>query len=275
VTVSVTDRTHGVSIPFSPYIDDVSWGFVPPGVNATTYQTELGRAWGINSLYNPHPGAGNKNAKSTRSTMLVQSLPADNTENCALWVGGQLIHLLNVSSMPANGTSMVLRTAFGNWDGDGNWTQYHDIPMPGDRWKFTISPMSIEAEDADLSKIKVVPNPYMASSFLDLAINNRRIEFVNLPDNCTIRIYTLKGNLVNVLNHIGASRQGWGNYTDWDRLSPGTSAPAEYTGYDNHGGTEPWNLRNRWGQIIASGLYFFHVTDTRGETYTGKFYVVN
>jgi len=51
--------------------------------------------------------------------------------------------------------------------------------------------------------------------------------------------------------------------------------PKEYTGYDNHSGTEPWNLRNRFGQTIASGLYFFHVTDSRGKTYTGKFYIID
>ena len=135
--------------------------------------------------------------------------------------------------------------------------------------------MSLDPENADLSRIKVVPNPYMASSFLDLSPSNRRVEFVNLPDECTIRIYTLSGNLVNVLNHIGINRNGWGNYTDYDRLQPGTGDPTVFSGYDNHTGTEPWNLRNRFGQIVASGLYLYHVTDQRGETFTGKFYVVN
>jgi hypothetical protein len=268
VTVSVTDRTHGSTIPFSPYIDDVSWGFVPPGVSTSTYQSELGVAWGVK--------AGREKAKSTRTTMLVETLPADNTEPCALWIGGEFIHLIDAPiAMPANGTVMVLRTALGRWDGDGNWTQGRDVPMPGDKWKFTINPMSNEAEDADLSRIKVVPNPYMASSFLDLSPANRRIEFVNLPSGCTIRIYTLSGNLVNVLNHVGINRNGWGDYTDFDRLQAGTGAPTEFTGFDNHTGTEPWNLRNRFGQIVASGLYLYHVTDQRGETFTGKFYVVN
>jgi len=119
-----------------------------------------------------------------------------------------------------------------------------------------------------------VPNPYLASSWLDLSPSSRRIEFVNLPSRCTIRIFSLGGHLVNVLNHIGANRHGWGNYADWDRLD-NQNQPRVFTGYDNHGGTEPWNLRNRFGQTVASGLYFFHVTDQRGETHTGKFYIVN
>jgi hypothetical protein len=84
----------------------------------------------------------------------------------------------------------------------------------------------------------------------------------------------LAGHLVNVLNHIGANRFGWGNYSDWDRLDTNNN-PRVMTGYDNHSGTEPWNLRNRFGQTVASGLYFFHVTDSRGETFTGRFYIIN
>ena len=134
-----------------------------------------------------------------------------------------------------------------------------DFPWPGDKWKIEIKAMTMNPEDADLNKIKVVPNPYIASSFLDLSSTQRRIEFINLPSSCTVRIYSLGGNLVNVLNHIGSNRSGWGDFTDLDRLSQGT--PKELTGYDNHGGTEAWNLRNRFGQTVASGLYFYHVTD--------------
>jgi hypothetical protein len=53
------------------------------------------------------------------------------------------------------------------------------------------------------------------------------------------------------------------------------SQPKSYTGWDNHGGSEPWNLKNRFGQQVASGSYLYHVTDYRGETQTGTFYIVN
>ncbi|MFH1070282.1 MAG: hypothetical protein V1794_11740 [Candidatus Glassbacteria bacterium] len=267
VTVAVVDKTHGATVPFSPYIDGGGWGFIAPGVAAQTFSTQWGRKQG-----------GPRNVEitqSSRTAMLVQTLPATNTSPFTLFVNGQFLVFTMVQKvMPPNGTVMKLRTAFGAWSGT-TFTQNPDIINPGDKWRFDIQGMTIDKEDADMSRIKVVPNPYMASSFLDLSINNRRIDFVNLPDRCTIRIYTLRGNLVNVLNHVGVNRQGWGNYTDWDRLTSVTSEPSQYTGYDNHGGTEPWNLRNRWGQTVASGLYFFHVTDQRGETLTGKFYIVN
>ncbi|MBW7995461.1 MAG: hypothetical protein FVQ81_02595 [Candidatus Glassbacteria bacterium] len=263
VTVSVTDRTHGVSIPFSPYIDDVGWGFVPVGVDPSVLKSETNVGWGPRS-YAP---------QSDRSTLLVESLPAGNTEDCALWVAGHIIHLSGAPITMPGSAVMVLRSALGSWD-DNTFIQGADVLMPGDKWKFTIKPMTFDPNDADLSKVMVVPNPYMASSALDLSPDQRRIEFVNLPARCTIRIYSLGGHLVNVLNHIGANRHGWGNYDDFDRLSI-AGDPREFTGWDNHGGTEAWNLRNRFGQTVASGLYFFHVTDERGETHTGKFYVIN
>jgi hypothetical protein len=266
VTATVRDRTHGADVPFSPYIDTGGWGFMPPGVDAATYRGEWGLTWG---------GSGNvETPQGQRTTLLVQTLPANNTEDFHLWVNGQSYRIFGVSAMPANGATWVVRTALGSWNGN-TFVQTPDVIQPGDTWKFEVNPMTLDPQDADLSRIKVVPNPYMASSFLDLSPANRRVEFVNLPSECTIRIYTLSGNLVNVLNHIGINRNGWGNYTDFDRLQPGTGDPTVFSGYDNHTGTEPWNLRNRFGQIVASGLYLFHVTDQRGETFTGKFYIVN
>ena len=177
--------------------------------------------------------------------------------------------------MPSPGTVFTVTNAFGTWNADSTrFTQYPDPPFPGDRWKVEIKASSLKEEDIELSKIRVVPNPYIASSVLDQSSSNRRIDFVNLPDRCTIRIYTLSGNLINVLNHIGSSRTGWGNFIDVDNLQP-NNEPFSFTGFDNHSGTEPWNMKNRFGQTVASGLYFYHVTDPGGMTHTGKFYIVN
>ena len=259
VSVDVANNTRGITVPFGPYADEQVWGFMPGGTYMDFWD-EL--ADGV--------------SQADRTNLLLETMPADNTDAFALYVNGIVWEFTEITAMPAAGAKFTTYACYGSWNDDGTvFTQRADPPDAGDEWKIEIKAMSLEPEDADLTKIKVVPNPYMASSFLDLSTNNRRIDFVNLPDKCTIRIYTLSGNLVNVLNHIGASRQGWGNFTNWDRINAQTGEPAVYTGYDNHGGTEPWNLRNRFGQTVASGLYFFHVTDQRGETHTGKFYIVN
>jgi hypothetical protein len=89
-----------------------------------------------------------------------------------------------------------------------------------------------------LDNIYVVPNPYVAFNELepqnrlsDQSRGERRIYFENLPPKCTIRIYTLAGDPVKVLEH-----------------DSGVSNGREY-----------WNLLNRDGFSVAYGLYIAHI----------------
>jgi len=265
LTLEVKDVTRNEVVPFGAQPDDFGWGFVPGEL--------IGDRWGAgDNIYNQMVAG---TPKAERANKMSQEIAADNTDAFGVYLNGIFWLFEDLTAMPASGTTMTVTTAFGTWNDDQTvFTQYADPVQTGDTWKVEIKASTMNADDADLSKIMVVPNPYMASSFLDLSPDSRRIDFVNLPDRCTIRIYSLGGHLVNVLNHIGANRHGWGNYTDWDRLDANGN-PKVLTGYDNHGGNESWNLRNRFGQTVASGLYFFHVTDSRGKTYTGKFYIIN
>ncbi|MCE5271505.1 hypothetical protein LLH00_09515 [bacterium] len=272
MTVEVKDIVRGITIPHVDYPDQYGWGFQ----TKEGFGADIGSAGNRGVYYDE--AFSNQVPVSQRTVKMPETISADNTEHFGLWLNGGLWRISSGGgdgiTMPTAGTVWTATNAFGSWNGDGTvFTQVPDLPWLGDKWTIEIKKSTLDAKDADLSKIKVVPNPYIASSFLDLSATQRRVDFVNLPDRCTIRIYTLGGNLVNVLNHIGSNRSGWGNYTDWDRLT--LSEPKVMTGYDNHSGTEPWNLRNRFGQTIASGLYFYHVTDTRGKTYTGKFYVID
>lgn len=98
-------------------------------------------------------------------------------------------------------------------------------------------------DDKTLS-IRVVPNPFYAHAAWDISPTEKHVQFINLPASCTIRVFTLSGNLVNAIQHSDGS------------------------------GTENYNLRNRFGEPLASGIYFYVVTDSRGEKETGKFIVV-
>ena len=268
LTLEVQDVTHGTGVPAVAYQDEVGWGFM----TADVYGSEIAKTGQMGTYYS-ETFSTNRVPKAERTALMVSELPADYSEQFAIWIDG-MVWIFN-DGMPAEGTVMTLDVAWGSWNADQTvFTQVADMPWLGDKWQIEIKASSMNPEDADLSKIMVVPNPYMASSALDLSPSQRRLEFVNLPARCTIRIYSLGGHLVNVLNHIGANRHGWGNYKDWDRLDSNGN-PREFTGWDNHGGTEAWNLQNRFGQTVASGLYFYHVTDERGETHTGKFYVIN
>ena len=76
-----------------------------------------------------------------------------------------------------------------------------------------------------------------------------KLEFRNLPA-CrnTVRIFTLAGDLVQVLYHDGRGGSG----------------------------TMPWNLLSRNGQEITSGIYLFSVepADDRFSDAVGKFVVI-
>jgi hypothetical protein len=86
---------------------------------------------------------------------------------------------------------------------------------------------------------------------------DRRIEFINLPRQCMIRIYTVAGDLVQMLPHNidGDLDRNW--------RSPHS---------------ESWNLNSRNFQLVVPGLYLFSVEDLtpegRGGMQTGKFVII-
>jgi hypothetical protein len=120
--------------------------------------------------------------------------------------------------------------------------------IPGLRIVLNVqSAAQIVADQADLSKVHTVPDPYYAVSQYDLSPASKELKFVNLPAEATIRIYSMSGVLVDIINHN------------------------DPTG----GGSANWNLRNRSNQFVASGVYFYHVSTSDGKTAVGKFTVVH
>ncbi len=107
-------------------------------------------------------------------------------------------------------------------------------------------------------KVSVYPNPYRIdhnySHFEKPQINQgvlvstQKLNFVNLPPKCTIRIYTLDGDLVQQINH--------------DKDPRATDA-----------GYETWDLLTRNAQRVVSGLYLFTVESNEGR-YIGKIIII-
>ena len=96
-----------------------------------------------------------------------------------------------------------------------------------------------------MSKVWVVPNPYIVhSQFLEGEFF-RSIRFTNLSEHCEITIFTIMGEKVNSFRHDSE--------TD---------------------GNEWWNLRTMNNQEISPGLYIFHVKSDNGKEFIGKFAVV-
>jgi hypothetical protein len=87
--------------------------------------------------------------------------------------------------------------------------------------------------------------------------------FINLPKRCTVRIYTLAGDLVQTLHHDGA------DMTDIVTIS---KAATQGIAAD---GMHSWNLLSKHNQIIAPGVYLFSVENKADDKIkVGKFVII-
>jgi hypothetical protein len=119
--------------------------------------------------------------------------------------------------------------------------------------------------------VTVVPNPYRAyqdytASYLGQSWENqndgtadffpqvdRRIEFMNLPERCLIRIFTTAGDLVQMIPHNED-----GDISSWASLY-----------------SEKWDLNSRNNQQVVAGIYMFSVEDlSNHQIEMGKFVII-
>jgi hypothetical protein len=124
----------------------------------------------------------------------------------------------------------------------------------GDYIDFSVKGKAFDIEKAksDLEDIAVVPNPYVVAvsweprSPYRFGRGERKIDFIHLPPKCTIRIYTLRGYLVDTIIHDSAIDDG----------------------------SESWNMLSKDGQEIAYGVYIYHVDAGDIGEKIGKFAVI-
>ena len=145
-----------------------------------------------------------------------------------------------IPQAPADGSSLAFKTS---------------KPFSSnDEFKFTMKGGELDKSLAKdkLKDIFVVPNPYVATSDFEPANTyrsgrgERRIYFMNLPAECTIKIYTITGQLVNTIYH---------NSTIED-------------------GQEAWNLVTKDGMNLSYGVYLYHVEAKGIGERTGRFAVI-
>jgi hypothetical protein len=113
----------------------------------------------------------------------------------------------------------------------------------------------------------VYPNPYKVSAAWDGSGDRERlIWFANLPERCTIKIFTLAGDLVKTMEHNAATYDG----SNVERLSTGFGVSRRAL----PGGEHAWDLISEYDQSIATGLYLFTIEDNHGNSQVGKFLVI-
>ena len=122
-----------------------------------------------------------------------------------------------------------------------------------DKFRFTMRKQSIDNEQAkeSLEDIFVAPNPYLGAASWERASGSigrgeRKIEFFNLPLECTIRIFNVRGELVRTIEHEGSMEDG----------------------------SASWDLRSNDSEDIAYGIYFYHVEAPGVGEYIDKFAII-
>ncbi len=101
----------------------------------------------------------------------------------------------------------------------------------------------------------VVPNPFRVINGLIDSAEWNRISFVNVPSQCTIRIYTVAGDLVRELIHDdGSGEKPWGSRATLDLLA------------------------TRYWKYPAPGVYVYQVESnvpgSEGEKFVGKLAII-
>jgi len=108
--------------------------------------------------------------------------------------------------------------------------------------------MEVDAQ-SDLYNIYVVPNPYRSGGSRLTASNyhnfpDELIRFVNVPHDCTIKIFTVSGDLV------------------WENVQ------------NNDGGNVTWDLTNRGSESVTSGVYIYRVEKPDGDSVFGRSVII-
>jgi len=168
--------------------------------------------------------------------------------------------LLTIVDYPYDGTQSVTEFAFPYYYGwmfgfdftlpehvEGDVFTLEGAPLngPDDEFTFKADGINLAAATDALKNIKVVPNPYFAqyNPMVETSEGESVVEFQNVPDECTIRIYTLAGDLVQTVNHTSGT------------------------------GAARWNLLSKNRQQVAAGIYLYHVESTYGE-HLGRFAII-
>ena len=251
---SVVDVTHDVAVQYSPALR-ATYGFLGdgdadgklvygdfyyiPGI-ATAGATEIAAF----SRDNPRP-------LSQQPVVLPVDVTGDlapDGDGFGLYINGE--PWLFQGAVPVN-TVWTLRTYNGTVgrDAAGNYsfTYINGNPaVPGLRMILGITAPSARSSNAGLARVHTVPDPYYANSLFDSG-STGELQFVNLPPRATLRIYSLSGVLVRIIEHD------------------------DLTG----GGTAKWDLTSRNGSRVATGVYMFHVSTPQGHEHIGRFTIVN
>ena len=126
--------------------------------------------------------------------------------------------------------------------------------LSSDKFRFVAKRALIDPDLAkqDMDKIKVVPNPYVASAQWEAknpyasGRGPRSLHFTHLPNKCTIRVFTINGELVDMIEHDSPFNDG----------------------------SEEWKMLTKDKLNVAYGIYVYHITAPGVGDKIGKFAII-
>ncbi len=129
--------------------------------------------------------------------------------------------------------------------------QNNNFPM----YTFNTSDIATLFQQQDVAKnamdlIKVVPNPYYGSSSYESRRIENLIRITNLPNKCTIKIFTMNGTLVRTIKRDVSGQEDLYANSGGDGTGAKKARRISY---------EEWDLKNQNNISIASGLYIIHI----------------
>jgi hypothetical protein len=279
---SVIDATHNVPVPFDSLQLGGSWGILNPaaaqgsgafdqrpGVLTTmdfTCVEPLASSRTVQARYPCTSAAYRLSRTATPGPIAIWDQAAANARTAAVrpgpgfavYLAGNLAIFELASGLPAPGAVWSLRSYVGAIRGGrgaaGDRGPYvftaarRPFTAVGAEVRLTYEVVNqvVPASRNDLSQIHTVPDPYYVSSAFQSTSQGKVIQFVHLPADCIIRIYSLSGVLVTLLEHHSAT----------------------------FGGSEAWNVLSRNNQVVASGVYFYSI-EAGDARRVGRFTVVN
>ncbi len=284
---SVIDVTHNVVVPF--YGDHIAggwgilnqsattavgsadtrptvltigdWGCVPPLKTYTAVQSKLpcsaGTTYALSNTAVPGNIALVGGSTSVGTATMINAPVAG--QGFMMYLPGHIFSFVLAAGVPASGTVWSMRSYTGAIQGGqggpgGNEGPYVFTPTIRTfsalnaelRFSFDVVNQLVSTSSADLSKVHTVPDPYYVTSEFEQTTDTKIVKFVNLPNDAVIRIYSSSGVLVDLLEHHSTQ----------------------------FGGAEDWNVRNRNNQVVASGVYFYHI-ESGDARRVGRFTIVN
>ncbi len=132
---------------------------------------------------------------------------------------------------------------------------FPDFPFTGNsRFRFRVSGQKIDTEEAreNLDRIRAVPNPYVVTALWEphnpytSGRGPRVMQFIHLPQKCTIRIYAVDGTLVRTLEHDSSMADG----------------------------AETWDLMTRDNMDVAYGIYLYHIEAPGIGEHVGRILII-